>query len=83
MRKKLQAEQGGSDLARQVQELEAKQALLKARLEQEKTKTEQVEKTISEKKAAEERRMQSEKEFLSFQAKHLEAFLKTVKSSSS
>uniref|UniRef100_A0A7S2TP41 33 kDa inner dynein arm light chain, axonemal n=1 Tax=Lotharella oceanica TaxID=641309 RepID=A0A7S2TP41_9EUKA len=79
MRKALQAEQGGSALEAKIKQLEERKKKLQTRLQQETTKSEILEKKISEKKQAKEKRMQSEKEFLSFQAKHLEAFLKSLK----
>ena len=40
------------------------------------------ERRIHEKKIAEEKRMQAEKDYLHFQAKHLETFVKSLKNSS-
>eukprot|EP00466_Bigelowiella_natans_P012033 jgi/Bigna1/52295/estExt_Genewise1Plus.C_70025 len=79
MRKALQVEKGGSVLGKKINDLEERRKKLLTRLQQETSKTELLEKRIAEKKTAEEKRMQSEKEFLSFQAKHLETFLKTLK----
>lgn len=79
MRKALQAEQGGSALEKKIKELEERKKTLQTRLQQETTKFELLETKIKDKRTAEEKRMQSEKEFLSFQAKHLEAFLKSLK----
>ncbi|GAB5362959.1 hypothetical protein AAMO2058_000843100 [Amorphochlora amoebiformis] len=81
MRKALQAEQGGSVLEEKIKNLEERRNKLQGRLQQETLKSEILEKRIFDKKTAEEKRIQSEKEFLSFQAKHLEAFLKSLKPS--
>ena len=79
MRKALQAEQGGSSLEAQVKELEERKRKLQIRLQQETTKSELLQKKLAEKNDSEKKRMHSEREFLSFQAKHLEAFLKQLK----
>jgi len=79
MRKALKVEQGKSELEEKLGALEERRKKLLTRLDQERTRTDLLEKRIAEKKVAEEKKMQSEKEFLSFQAKHLENFLKTLK----
>jgi len=78
MRKALQAEQGTTQLQTRIQELEAEKKRLTAVLNDQKGLSEAIEKRIAEQRATEEQRMADEKEFLEYQAQHLEAFLKNA-----
>lgn len=67
-----------SCLARQIDELEAEKRKFQSLVQDHKGLYESIEKRIAEQKAAEEKKMQEEKEFLKFQAQHLESFLKSA-----
>lgn len=76
MRKTLQAEQGNQELQAQVAKLEAEKKILEAQVSDHKSLYDSIEKRTSEARAASEKSMQEEKDFLNYQAQHLESFLK-------
>lgn len=78
MRKTLQAEQGNTELQKRIEELESDKKRAHALVQDHKGLYESIEKRIAETKLAEEKRMQEEKDFLKFQAQHLESFLKSA-----
>lgn len=78
MRKTLQAEQGNSELQAKIEELESEKKKLLAQVQDHRGLYEAIEKRTSEQRAAEEKKMQEEKDFLKFQAQHLESFLKSA-----
>jgi dynein light intermediate chain len=80
MKKTLQAESGIVDLQNKLSALEADNKQLQGQLMDQKALHESIEKRINENKAVEEKKQQEEKDFLKFQAQHLESFLKNANS---
>ena len=78
MRKTLQAEQGNSELIKKIEDLENEKKRFQSLVQDHKGLYESIEKRIAEQKAQEEKKMQEEKDFLKFQAQHLESFLKSA-----
>jgi len=78
MRKSLQAEQGQVGLKQRLEELEQQKARVRAEVAAQKSLCEALDKRAAEQRAAEEKKMAEEKEFLKFQAQHLESFLKAA-----
>jgi len=78
MRKTLQAEQGNSELIKRISELESDKRKFQSLVQDHKGLYESIEKRIAEQRAQEEKKMQEEKDFLKFQAQHLESFLKSA-----
>jgi len=78
MRKTLQAEQGNAELIAKIDELEGEKRKFQSLVQDHKGLYESIEKRIAEQRIQEEKRMQEEKDFLKFQAQHLEAFLKSA-----
>lgn len=78
MRKTLQAEQGNSELIKRIADLEVDKRKFQSLVQDHKGLYESIEKRIAEQKAQEEKKMQEEKDFLKFQAQHLESFLKSA-----
>jgi dynein light intermediate chain len=78
MRKTLQAEQGNSELIKKIDELEGEKRKFQSLVQDHKGLYESIEKRIAEQKTQEEKKMQEEKDFLKFQAQHLESFLKSA-----
>lgn len=78
MRKALQAEQGTTQLQQRIEELEREKARLTSVLNDQKGLAEAIEKRIAEQRTTEEKAMNEQKEFLKYQAQHLESFLKTA-----
>jgi len=76
MRKTLQAEQGNSSLAAQIEALEAEKARLTNEVQDMRVLYDSIEKRVAEQRSNEEKKMQEEKDFLKFQTQHLESFLK-------
>jgi len=63
----------------QLQELESKRRSMQQQVQEEKAFYESLEKQFAQKKAADDKKMQMEKDFLRFQSQHLESFLKSAK----
>jgi len=80
MRKTLQAEQGNSELQQQIEQLDIEKKKLQAQLQDQKGLYDTIEKRIAEQRALEEKKNAEEKEFLRYQAQHLENFLKSAQS---
>jgi len=78
MRKTLQAEQGNAELLRKIDELESEKRRFQSLVQDHKGLYDSIEKRIAEQKTQEEKKMQEEKDFLKFQAQHLESFLKSA-----
>lgn len=78
MRKSLQAEQGVHELQTRIEELDEEKKKLQGLVQEHKGLFEAIEKRIIEQRAQEEKKMQEEKDFLKFQAQHLESFLKSA-----
>lgn len=62
----------------QISELEGEKKKFQSLVSDHKGLYETIEKRIAEQKLAEEKKMQEEKDFLKFQAQHLESFLKSA-----
>lgn len=78
MRKTLQAEQGNSALQQTIEELEKDKKRLQALVQDHRGLYEAIEKRTQEQRQIEEKKMQEEKDFLKFQAQHLDSFLKSA-----
>jgi uncharacterized membrane protein len=78
MRKTLQAEQGNTALQAKIEALEAEKKKLQAVVQDNRALYDSIEKRISEQRAADEKKMQEEKDFLQFQRQHLESFIKNT-----
>lgn len=75
MRKTLQAEQGNSALLSKIDEMDTEKSKLTALLQDHRGLLESIEKRIAERRAIDEKKMSDEKEFLKYQAQHLEKFI--------
>jgi len=62
----------------QISELEVEKRKFQSLVQDHKGLYESIEKRIAEQRAQEEKKMQEEKDFLKFQAQHLESFLKSA-----
>jgi len=82
LRKTLQAEQGNTEMARKIEDLQAQKKRLQTQLAEQRSVCETLEKRTAEKRAGNEKKMADEKEFLKFQAQHLESFLKSLQQQS-
>jgi len=78
MRKTLQAEQGSSSFQAKIEALEGDKKKLQAVVQDNRALYDAIEKRISEQRAADEKKMQEEKDFLQFQRQHLESFIKNT-----
>jgi dynein light intermediate chain len=78
MRKALQAEQGSTELSKKLVSLEDEKKKLQSLLQDQRGLYDAVEKRIAEQRQVEEKKMKDEKEFLTYQGNHLEAFLKSA-----
>jgi dynein light intermediate chain len=78
MRKTLQAEQGNSALQERIAELKAEKKRLQSLVQDHKGLYDAIEKRTAEQKTIEDKKMQEEKDFLKYQADHLESFLKSA-----
>ena len=77
-RKGLQAELGRDELTSRLSSLEEERRCAQRLLAQQKAVYEALEKRINEQRAAEEKKQAEEKDFLKYQAQHLEAFIKSA-----
>ena len=75
-RKSLQAEIGRDEHAQRLTQLEAEHRAALRSLAQQRAVHDAVERRIAEQRAAEEKRHAEEKDFLRYQAQHLEQFIK-------
>jgi len=78
-RKSLEAEQGSLKLQERVAALKAKKAALQDKLKEEQSMCESAQKRVADKAASELKKREEKKEFLKYQAQHLETFLKQVR----
>lgn len=78
MRKQLQAEHGKADLEKRIAELEAKKTKQTNKVIELKSKLEAIERRNTERKEQEDKKRSAEVEFLKYQEKHLQNFLKQV-----
>lgn len=81
MRKQLQAEHGKADLEKRIAELEAKKTKQSNKVIELKSKLEAIERRNQERKEQEDKKRTTELDFLKYQEKHLQTFLKTVSES--
>ena len=77
-RKQLQAEEGKSEKQAEKEELDKQKIRLENKKAELLNKKEAIIKKYEEKKAADEAKRKSELDFLEYQGKHLENFLKTI-----
>lgn len=77
-RKSMASEAGLAELTSRLEQLEQERARMNAAVNESKMMYETLEKTIIEQKVLDEKKMNEEKEYLKFQAAHLEAFLKSA-----
>jgi dynein light intermediate chain len=82
MRKALQAEQGLAGMVQQIDDLEGEKTELQDKVQDQRSNLDAIEKHIAEQQVLEEKKTGEEKEFLKFQAQHLESFLKSAMTSS-
>lgn len=77
-RKGLQAEMGREELTERLDALEGERKEALRLVAQQKAVYEAMEKRINEQRTAEEKKQAEEKEFLKYQAQHLDAFIKSA-----
>jgi dynein light intermediate chain, axonemal len=78
MRKQLQAEHGKADLEKKIAELEARKTKQTNKVIELKNKLSAIERRNAERKDQEDKKRSAEIEFLKYQEKHLQTFLKSV-----
>jgi dynein light intermediate chain len=80
MRKQLQAENGKSELEKQIETLEAKKKKQSNKVIELKSKIEAITQRNTERREGEQKKRADEIKFLNYQATHLQKFLKNIES---